>query len=89
MQIPKSTKFLCDTEGTRSVTRPTSVHMLRPGDIDVIGAIGDSLSVGTGSFSYIIPQLLVGHRGSSWTAGIIQIINVINRRRYRFAFEVF
>ncbi|XP_025192066.1 phospholipase B1, membrane-associated-like [Melanaphis sacchari] len=69
-KIPKSSKFFCNTNGTRSATRPTSVHKLRPGDIDVIGCIGDSWTIGTGSFTYVLPQLLtVDHRGSSWTAG--------------------
>lgn len=30
---------------SRSPTRPTSVNALRPGDIDIIGAVGDSLTV--------------------------------------------
>jgi len=47
-----------------------SAHQLRPGDIDIIGSVGDSLTVGTGSYSYILPQLVVDHRGSSFSAGI-------------------
>lgn len=47
------------------------MHKLRPGDIDVIGSIGDSLTVGTGSFSLILPQLVVDHRGTSFSAGMI------------------
>ncbi|KAL4118890.1 hypothetical protein QTP88_011772 [Uroleucon formosanum] len=69
VQQLKSSNFFCNTNGTRSETRPTSVHELRPGDFDVIGGVGDSLTVGTGSFSYFLPQLVVDHRGSSWTAG--------------------
>ncbi|PSN51367.1 hypothetical protein C0J52_04441 [Blattella germanica] len=42
--VPLSTDFPCPTNpgspGARSSTRPTSVHQLRPGDIDVIGALG-------------------------------------------------
>ncbi|KAE9542790.1 hypothetical protein AGLY_002701 [Aphis glycines] len=68
-KVQKSFKFFCDTNGTRSETRPTSVHELRPGDIDIIGSVGDSLTVGTGSFSYFLPQLVVDHRGTSWSAG--------------------
>lgn len=48
-----------------------SVHKLRPGDIDIIGGVGDSLTVGTGSFSFILPQLVVDHRGISFSAGMI------------------
>lgn len=47
-----------------------SVHKLRPGDIDVIGGIGGSFVVGTGSFSYTLPQLAIDHRGTSFAAGI-------------------
>ncbi|XP_015374317.1 PREDICTED: phospholipase B1, membrane-associated-like, partial [Diuraphis noxia] len=67
-RVLKSTQFFCNINGTRSETRPTSVHELRPGDLDVIGSVGDSLTVGTGSFSYFLPQLVVDHRGTSWTA---------------------
>lgn len=39
--------FFCDTNGpgARSKTVPKSVHKLTPGDIDIIGAFGDSLTV--------------------------------------------
>lgn len=61
---------MCNTNGTRSPTRPTSVHELRPGDIDIVGSVGDSLTVGTGSFSFIFADLLTEERGVSWTAGM-------------------
>jgi len=57
------------------------VHSLRPGDIDVIGGIGDSLTAGTGSFSYIFPQLLVNYRGASWIAGIKILISSLSAPR--------
>ncbi len=38
--------FPCSTTGMRSSEVPTSVHALRPGDIQCVGAIGDSLTAG-------------------------------------------
>ncbi len=37
--------YHCDAELLRSTTRPTSVHRLRPGDIGIVAALGDSLTV--------------------------------------------
>ncbi|XP_022166429.1 phospholipase B1, membrane-associated-like isoform X2 [Myzus persicae] len=96
-RVLKSSKFFCNTNGTRSETRPTSVHELRPGDLDVIGSVGDSLTVGTGSFSYFLPQLVVDHRGSSWTAGgkgtwrefltLPNILKVFNPKLIGYAYD--
>jgi hypothetical protein len=36
----------CDIGRLTSDTVPVSVHQLRPGDIQFIGALGDSLTVG-------------------------------------------
>jgi hypothetical protein len=51
--IPEGTPFLCNTTpgspGARSPTRPATVHKLRPGDIDVVGAMGDSITAGNGT----------------------------------------
>ena len=48
--------FFCDTNGPgrRSNETPTSVHKLKPGDIDIIAAIGDSLTAGNGNFSSVV-----------------------------------
>ncbi|KAK6997577.1 phospholipase B1 membrane-associated-like isoform X1 [Biomphalaria glabrata] len=51
-----------------SPTLPTSVHSLRPSDVKVIAAIGDSLSAGRGADNGII-GLLVDFRGLSWSIG--------------------
>ena len=37
----------CDIDRLTSDTVPDSVHQLRPGDIQLIGALGDSLTVGS------------------------------------------
>jgi hypothetical protein len=45
------------------------VHRLRPGDIDIIGAMGDSLTAGTGSAAANLFELTIDNRGMSWSAG--------------------
>ncbi|VVC93573.1 unnamed protein product [Leptidea sinapis] len=49
--LPADTPFPCEATTTwgRSKQVPTSVHQLRPGDIDVVAAIGDSLVAGSGA----------------------------------------
>ena len=47
----------------------TSVHRLRPSDIKVIGALGDSLTAALGSNAKSILGLLVEFRGRSWSHG--------------------
>ncbi|BFF96615.1 phospholipase B1 membrane-associated [Drosophila madeirensis] len=62
----------CDAEhgpGRRSEERPTSVHRLRPGDIDVIGAMGDSLTAGNGIFATNLLHVTVENRGVVWSIG--------------------
>jgi len=49
--------------------RPTSVHSLRPSDIEVIGAIGDSLTAANGAKASTILGLLEECRGVSWNMG--------------------
>ncbi|KGL72524.1 Phospholipase B1, membrane-associated, partial [Tinamus guttatus] len=54
-----------------SATVPTSVHNLRPADIQVIAALGDSLTVsnGAGSNRYDVLDVLTQYRGLSWSVG--------------------
>ncbi|KAJ8939582.1 hypothetical protein NQ314_011079 [Rhamnusium bicolor] len=70
--FPKSMPFPCHNNtsfGTgRSVERPTSVHRLRPGDIDVIGALGDSLIAGNGAMEEWALGTMIEYRGVSWCA---------------------
>ncbi|XP_069694744.1 phospholipase B1, membrane-associated-like [Periplaneta americana] len=65
--------FPCPTwpgsPGARSQSRPRSVHQLRPGDIDVVGALGDSLIAGNGALEEFAIGALIEHRGVSWCAG--------------------
>lgn len=71
-QLPEDKQFPCDVvkgPGARSKNVPKSVHMLRPGDIDVIGAIGDSLTAGNGAFALNVLQVFLEGRGASWSIG--------------------
>jgi len=51
-----------------SPTNPTSVHRLRPGDVKVIAALGDSLTAGRGARNGVL-GLLADYRGASWSMG--------------------
>lgn len=68
---PKSQQFLCDPNGPgkRSTKVPKSVNKLTPGDIDIVGAIGDSLTAGNGAFATNILQVLIENKGVSWSIG--------------------
>ncbi|XP_063900890.1 phospholipase B1, membrane-associated-like [Zophobas morio] len=68
-QVPKSEAFPCDVRNTRSASRPHSVHKLRPGDIDVIGALGDSLTAGFGATAITPFELSLEERGKSFAIG--------------------
>uniref|UniRef100_A0A2I3GJT3 Phospholipase B1, membrane-associated n=1 Tax=Nomascus leucogenys TaxID=61853 RepID=A0A2I3GJT3_NOMLE len=54
-----------------SDTVPTSVHRLKPADINVIGALGDSLTAGNGAGSTPgnVLDVLTQYRGLSWSVG--------------------
>ncbi|XP_046392037.1 phospholipase B1, membrane-associated-like [Ischnura elegans] len=70
-KIPESVPFPCEQgKGPlrwRSEKRPSSVHRLRPGDVDVVGAIGDSITVATAAREFLIS--LTQDRGVSFTGG--------------------
>lgn len=56
---------------------PTSVHKLRPGDIKVIAAMGDSLTAGFGMLAKNPVQLLTEWRGRSWSIGGDETLDTI------------
>lgn len=69
-QFTDRDNFFCDlNHGARSANIPYSVHKLKPGDIDIIGAIGDSLTAGNGAFATNTLQVLLEGRGASWSIG--------------------
>jgi len=61
--------FDCPTAFPWSGREPTSVHQLHPGDVDVVAAIGDSLTAGNGVDADNILQDLIEYRGLSWSGG--------------------
>ncbi|KAM4600980.1 phospholipase B1, membrane-associated-like [Polymixia lowei] len=52
-----------------SVSVPTSVHKLRPGDIKVVAALGDSYTAGTGAKAKNLLELKREYKGVSWSVG--------------------
>ena len=79
--VNESVPFPCDVTNGRSPKRPKSVHELRPGDIDVIGSMGDSLTAGNGIFATNLLEVFMENRGATayigTTASIIIIILII------------
>ncbi|XP_043260836.1 phospholipase B1, membrane-associated-like [Colletes gigas] len=68
-EIPPNVPFPCNVTGGRSSEVPDSVHRLRPGDIDVIAAMGDSLTAGNGIFSTNLLQVVIENRGVTASIG--------------------
>ncbi|XP_028828441.1 phospholipase B1, membrane-associated [Denticeps clupeoides] len=60
--------FPCD-ERTPSIPIPTTVHSLRPADIKVVAAVGDSITAGFGAKAKNLLQLRNEERGVSWSIG--------------------
>lgn len=67
--FPENMEFPCDVRLGKSSEIPTSVHRLRPGDIQVIGAIGDSLTTASGALSYRLGHMFTENRGLAWSIG--------------------
>ncbi|GFO11153.1 phospholipase b1, membrane-associated [Plakobranchus ocellatus] len=63
----KSNKFPCKPLPP-STEVPTSVHKLRPADVKVIGAVGDSLTAGRGAALGVV-GLLIDFYELSWSIG--------------------
>ncbi|XP_066450548.1 phospholipase B1, membrane-associated [Eleutherodactylus coqui] len=59
------------TDRSPSPVKPTSVHKLRPADISVVAALGDSLTAGNGigSGSNNVLDVIKQYRGLSWSIG--------------------
>ncbi|KAJ0063009.1 hypothetical protein NL108_010620, partial [Boleophthalmus pectinirostris] len=57
--------FACvDTAPSQSV--PTSAHRVRPADIKIVGALGDSLTAGFGAKAKNLFELVTENKGVSW-----------------------
>ncbi|XP_065222849.1 phospholipase B1, membrane-associated-like [Planococcus citri] len=61
--IDDNVPFPCDLSLARSPEKPSSVHTLRPGDIDVVAALGDSLTAGNGALALSTQHVMVENRG--------------------------
>lgn len=68
-QFPETFPFFCDVKLSKSLNTPTSVHKLRPGDIDIVAGIGDSLTTGAATFSLNILQTMLDGKGAAWSIG--------------------
>ncbi|XP_012340871.1 phospholipase B1, membrane-associated-like [Apis florea] len=68
-RIPDYIPFPCNVKFGRSPTTPDNVHRLRPGDIDVIGSLGDSLVAGSGALEDYAIGTFIEARGVSWCIG--------------------
>lgn len=77
----------------RSLSPPDSVHRLRPGDIDVVGGLGDSLVAGSGALEEFAVGTFIEARGVSWCVGgqgdwrrfltvpnLLKVLNALNLR---------
>lgn len=60
--------FTCPSPAP-SATPPSSVHRLKPVDVSVVGAIGDSITAANGALATSVFQLTTQYRGRSWSAG--------------------
>ncbi|XP_022919288.1 phospholipase B1, membrane-associated-like [Onthophagus taurus] len=61
--------FPCSLKNARSKHIPKSVHKLRPGDIDIIGALGDSITAGFGITATNLLNLVAENRGMVYSIG--------------------
>ena len=64
---PTGSDFPC--RALNGTTKPTSVHRLRPSDVNVVAALGDSITAAFGAKSSDLLTLFIEYRGVSWTIG--------------------
>jgi phospholipase B1 len=57
----------CDT--THPGGEPANIHELRPWDIDLLGALGDSITAGFGVGAESLAEVAIQNRGESWSIG--------------------
>ncbi|XP_065188122.1 phospholipase B1, membrane-associated-like [Sycon ciliatum] len=61
----------------RSASVPTSVHKLRPSDIKVVAALGDSVTAAFGARSSSLLTIWIEYRGISWSIGGDQTVEKV------------
>lgn len=52
-----------------SIKKSNLISFSYTGDIDIVGAIGDSLTAGNGAFALNIVQIIIENKGVSWSIG--------------------
>ncbi|CAD5125345.1 DgyrCDS13584 [Dimorphilus gyrociliatus] len=57
--------------------KPTSVHKLKPGDINVVAAFGDSITAGNGADADNLLEVILNARGHSWSIGGMESLEKI------------
>jgi len=66
---------------------PVSAHAVRPSDIKIVGALGDSITAANGVRANTPPQVAITNRGESWSIGgernleefVLTIPNILRR----------
>lgn len=66
-EFKNNLEFECSLEPSNEV--PSSVHQLRPADIRVVAALGDSLTASVGTKAHTVFGLLIEYRQVSWSMG--------------------
>ena len=61
-------RFPC-TLRAPSPSPPSSVHRLRPADIQVVAALGDSITAGVGARANSVLDIFTEYRGVSFSSG--------------------
>ncbi|NWV05930.1 PLB1 Phospholipase, partial [Ptilonorhynchus violaceus] len=61
-------QLLCE-DGSPSSPPATSVHSLRPANVKIVAALGDSLTAGSGIASDSLQDMTTQYRGLSWSIG--------------------
>jgi len=59
----------CAIQEENNPKEPKSIHHLRPQDIDVVGALGDSITAANGAGASTVPAVAITYRGTSWSIG--------------------
>lgn len=83
-KVAKQVKFPCFLE--KSFEVPDRVDRLRPGDVAVVAAMGDSLIAGNGAMGSNAFGSFIESRGVSWAAGISKPISDGNSYKLQISF---
>ena len=85
-KVDKQFTFDCNTQEFSSAIPPKSVHELRPGDINVVAALGDSITAACGADADTVIGLMTEYRERSWSMGgrdsleeIVSLPNILKK----------